>query len=121
MDRGYNFARNIDSGNRGRSSASIGDRPKKEAILDLGKYQNQKVRVKFAGGREIVGILKGHDLLMNLVLDEVIENLRDEDGNITDQKRQLGLVVIRGTTLVLFSPVDGSEEIKNPFLEHITI
>lgn len=45
----------------------------------------------------------------------------DEDGNITDQKRQLGLVVIRGTTLILFSPIDGSEEIKNPFLEQIKI
>lgn len=121
MDRNYNFTRNSDYGARGKIGMSLGDRPKKEAILDLKKYQDQKVRVKFTGGREIVGVLKGYDLLMNLVLDEVIENLRDEDGNITDQKRELGLVVIRGTALVLFSPVDGSEEIKNPFLEQAII
>ncbi|CCJ30291.1 unnamed protein product [Pneumocystis jirovecii] len=121
MDRNYNLTKTNDYGIRNRSNVSTGDRPKKEAILDLAKYKDQKVRVKFAGGREIVGILKGYDLLMNLVLDEVIENLRDEDGNITDQKRQLGLVVIRGTTLILFSPIDGSEEIKNPFLEQIKI
>ncbi|KAG5519801.1 hypothetical protein PMAC_000074 [Pneumocystis sp. 'macacae'] len=121
MDRTYNLAKNNDYGIRNKGGIPTGDRPKKEAILDLGKYKDQKVRVKFSGGREIIGILKGYDLLMNLVLDEVIENLRDEDGNITDQKRQLGLVVIRGTTLVLFSPVDGSEEIKNPFLEQIKI
>ena len=33
----------------------------KEAILDLGKYLNQAIEVKFTGGREIRGILKGFD------------------------------------------------------------
>lgn len=28
------------------------DKPKREAILDLGKYANERVRVKFMGGRE---------------------------------------------------------------------
>ena len=28
------------------------DKPKREAILDLSKYVNEKVRVKFTGGRE---------------------------------------------------------------------
>lgn len=30
--------------------------------------------------------------------------------------RALGLVVLRGPTITLLSPVDGSEEIENPFL-----
>jgi len=50
---------------------------------------------------------------MNLVLDDVKETMRDDDGNETT--RTLGLVVARGTLLVLISPVDGSEEIENPF------
>lgn len=29
--------------------------------------------------------------------------------------RSLGLVVLRGPTITLLSPVDGSEEIANPF------
>lgn len=29
--------------------------------------------------------------------------------------RTLGLVVLRGPTITLLSPVDGSEEIANPF------
>lgn len=29
-----------------------GERPKKENILDLSKYQDKEIRVKFAGGRE---------------------------------------------------------------------
>jgi U6 snRNA-associated Sm-like protein LSm7 len=31
--------------------------------------------------------------------------------------RPLGLVVVRGTLLVVVSPVDGSEVIANPFLQ----
>jgi hypothetical protein len=37
----------------------------------------------------------------------------DDEGN--ESSRTLGLVVARGTLLVLVSPVDGSEEIANPF------
>ena len=70
---------------------------------------------------------------MNLVLDDVEEVLRgqyssasqhasetnvtltDDEGNTSS--RPLGLVVARGTLLVLISPVDGSEEIANPFVQ----
>lgn len=102
----------------------------------------------------VQGTLKGHDQLMNLVLDDVQEMLRgmshqsiagpllqtpslpfslsqshaptllytcrrlillptDDEGNTST--RSLGLIVARGTLLVLISPLDGSEEIANPF------
>lgn len=41
----------------------------------------------------------------------------DDEGNETT--RDLGLVVARGTLLVLISPVDGSEEIANPFAQAV--
>lgn len=41
----------------------------------------------------------------------------DDEGNETT--RDLGLVVARGTLLVLISPVDGSEEIENPFAQAV--
>ncbi|KAK1252501.1 hypothetical protein MKX08_003688 [Trichoderma sp. CBMAI-0020] len=128
-------------GGRGGAGAGAGgaqaERPKKENILDLAKYMDKAIIVKFNGGREgIRGTLKGYDALMNLVLDEVQETLRgelllsplatkfahminpgetktDDQGNETT--RSLGLVVVRGTLLVLISPADGSEEIPNPF------
>lgn len=31
--------------------------------------------------------------------------------------RSLGLIIVRGTLLVVISPVDGSEVIANPFLQ----
>ena len=72
------------------------DKPKREAILDLSRYMNEKIRVKFTGGREgahalhfsapdneemlkvinpvtVTGVLKGFDQLLNLVLDDVQE------------------------------------------------
>jgi U6 snRNA-associated Sm-like protein LSm7 len=52
------------------------ERPKKESILDLQKYMNKRLTVKFNGGREVTGTLKGFDALTNLVLDEVEETLR---------------------------------------------
>lgn len=76
---------------------------------------DKKITVKFNGGREVTGTLKGYDALMNLVLDEVQEVVRDDEGN--ESTRQLGLVVARGTLLVVISPVDGSEEIENPFAQ----
>lgn len=97
-------------------------------------------------GGAVTGTLKGYDALMNLVLDDVQETVRgkedlfffsyhrvrlkekrrrkpvanaahetDEEGN--ESTRPLGLVVARGTLLVLVSPVDGSEQIANPFVQ----
>ncbi|KAL7278644.1 hypothetical protein ACG7TL_007645 [Trametes sanguinea] len=91
------------------------DKPKREAILDLAKYVNERIRVKFTGGREVTGVLKGYDQLLNLVLDEVQENLQAvPEGQ--PATRNLGLVVLRGPTITLLSPVDGFEEIANPFV-----
>ena len=74
-------------GGRGGAAAAAGgpsgggngdskERPKKENILDLKKYLDKRITVKFNGGREATGVLKGYDALMNLVLDEVEELLR---------------------------------------------
>ncbi len=37
---------------------------------------DKKICVKFTGGREVTGTLKGYDALMNLVLDDVDEVVR---------------------------------------------
>ncbi|KAG1810302.1 U6 snRNA-associated Sm-like protein LSm7 [Suillus fuscotomentosus] len=99
---------------RGRPMPASSDvnKGKREAILDLSKYVNERIRVKFTGGREVTGILKGYDQLLNLVLDGVEEQINEPE----PQTRLLNLVVLRGPTITLLSPVDGSEEIANPFV-----
>ncbi|XP_076670810.1 U6 snRNA-associated Sm-like protein LSm7 [Andrena cerasifolii] len=95
------------------------EKKKKESILDLSKYLEKNIRVKFAGGREAAGILKGYDPLLNLVLDNTTEYLRDPDDpyKLNQDTRMLGLVVCRGTSVVLICPVDGMESILNPFIQ----
>lgn len=94
------------------------EKKRKESILDLSKYLEKTIRVKFAGGREASGVLKGYDPLLNLVLDNTSEYLRDPDDpyKLTEDTRELGLVVCRGTSVVLICPMDGMESIQNPFI-----
>jgi small nuclear ribonucleoprotein (snRNP)-like protein len=56
----------------------VGGAPKKESILELAKLMDATVRVKCIGGRELQGVLRGYDDLVNLVLDECEEFLRGE-------------------------------------------
>ncbi|KAK3575962.1 hypothetical protein CHS0354_019281 [Potamilus streckersoni] len=95
------------------------EKKKKETILDLSRYLDKTIRVKFSGGREASGVLKGFDPLLNLVLDGTTEYLRDPDDpyRLTDDTRHLGLVVCRGTSVVLICPADGMEAITNPFVQ----
>lgn len=53
-----------------------GFKSERDPGFDLGKYVAQRVRVKFGGGREVEGLLKGFDKLDNLVLDDCVEYLR---------------------------------------------
>ncbi|XP_070535545.1 U6 snRNA-associated Sm-like protein LSm7 [Ptychodera flava] len=95
------------------------EKKRKESILDLTKYIDKPIRVKFQGGREASGILKGFDPLLNLVLDGTTEYMRDADDpyKLTDETRHLGLVVCRGTSVVLICPADNMEAIANPFVQ----
>ena len=53
------------------------------------------------------------------VLDGTTEYIRDPDDpfKLTEETRNLGLVVCRGTSVVLICPADGVEQISNPFLQ----
>jgi U6 snRNA-associated Sm-like protein LSm7 len=90
----------------------------REGVVDLAKYTDQRVRVRFQGGREVEGVLKGFDKIDNVVLDECTEFLRDptDPYKLSDETRPLGLVVCKGTQIALLAPCDGMEEIANPFV-----
>jgi len=152
-----------DRGGRGGAQAGSQqqqERPKKENILNLDKYMDKEIMVKFSGGREgMLGLValsaqvdrlrrkivwtranershwyfegtrsayepcigqrqrnhKRYQSLEPCGLARCTNATTDEDGNTST--RTLGLLVARGTLLVLISPADGSEEIANPFLQ----
>jgi small nuclear ribonucleoprotein (snRNP)-like protein len=62
----------------------MASRGEKDAVLDFAKYCDQRVRVRFQGGREVDGVLKGYDKLDNLVLEEAVEYLRGELSRICE-------------------------------------
>lgn len=47
-----------------------------KVIIDLSRLADQQVMVRLTGGRQVQGILKGWDSLLNLVLDQAVEQLR---------------------------------------------
>lgn len=62
--------------------------------------------------------------LLTFVHPQIIKDItecanfdRDLDDEGKEATRSLGLVVARGTLLVVISPVDGSQEIENPFAQ----
>lgn len=86
----------------------------------MAPYVDQKIRVKFVGGREVVGVLKGADPICNLVLDDTVEFIRDGDdpSQLSDQTRQLGILIARGPTVLAICKEDGFEAgIENPYAE----
>ncbi|VDL99893.1 unnamed protein product [Schistocephalus solidus] len=95
------------------------EKKRKESIIDLSKYLDKRIRVKFTGGREATGILKGCDNLQNMVLDNTTEYLREPDdpSRLSEDTRELGLVVCRGPSVELVCPADGMEAIANPFAQ----
>ena len=68
---------------------------------------NKEVQVKFAGGREVRGILRGFDPLVNIVLESAVETLRDpaDLSLLTSNTRKIGKVVCRGTSVIFVAPV----------------
>merc|ERR1712018_152418 len=100
-----------------KNMANRSENRKKENVLNLEKFMDKSIHVKFHGGREVTGILKGCDTLMNLVIDQSTEYLTDVDDpyKLTGKNRSLGLVVCRGTSINMVTPRDGMEQIDNPF------
>ena|SRR3989338_2303474 len=91
--------------------------PKRETVLDFQRCLNQEVSVKFSGGREIVGILRGHDSLLNFVLDDCKEYLRDPSDpyKLLPTTRYLGRTVCRGGGVLYVIPTQGMTEMDDPF------
>ncbi|KAL5116907.1 Serine/threonine-protein kinase smg1, partial [Pleosporales sp. CAS-2024a] len=62
---------------------------------DLIKYLEKRVLVQLNGSRKVMGILRGYDVYLNIVLDEALE---EKAGG---EKVRIGMVVIRGNAVVM--------------------
>ena len=64
----------------------------------LNKARDKKVIVELKNGKQFTGMLKAFDIHINVVLEEAEERV---DGEL---KRKLGVLFIRGDTIILISP-----------------
>ncbi|PFH62815.1 hypothetical protein XA68_11827 [Ophiocordyceps unilateralis] len=67
---------------------------------ELKKYLDKRLFVQLNGSRKVVGILRGYDVFLNVVLDEAYE---EKPNNV---KIRLGMVVIRGNSVVMLEAMD---------------
>jgi len=75
----------------------------KEAFLKGPYYKiilSFQIHLKINGGRSVEGVLRGFDPFMNLVLDETIEFAK------TGERNLIGMVVIRGNSIVMLEAKD---------------
>jgi small nuclear ribonucleoprotein G len=62
---------------------------------DLKKYVEKRVSLKLNANRKVLGILRGFDQFMNLVLEDAEEVSLDSNNS----KTKMGMIVIRGSSI----------------------
>ena len=67
---------------------------------DLRKYMDKRLDIRMNANRRIVGVLRGYDQFMNLVLEDVEEISQKEE------KIPLGTIMMRGNSIVLWECLD---------------
>jgi len=82
------------------SSAKTGENTIKSVPTDLRKFMEKRLDLKLNGNRQIVGVLRGYDAFMNIVLDNATERVSPTE------KNELGMVVIRGNSVIMWECID---------------
>ena len=67
---------------------------------DLRKFMEKRLDLHLNGKRHVVGILRGYDNFMNVVLDNTVEIVSPTE------KNELGMVVIRGNSITMWECID---------------
>jgi len=71
-----------------------------QAQPELKKYMEKILFVQLNGNRKVMGILRGYDVFLNIVLDDAIE---EKPGG---ERERLGMVVIRGNSVVMLEALE---------------
>lgn len=67
---------------------------------DLKKYMDKRLDIRLNANRRLYGVLKGYDQFMNIVLEDTQEVVSNEE------KVNIGTVMIRGNSIVLWECLD---------------
>mmetsp|Transcript_49930 Transcript_49930/g.161579 ORF Transcript_49930/g.161579 Transcript_49930/m.161579 type:complete len:121 (+) Transcript_49930:99-461(+) len=79
---------------------SQADMSKAGAGADLRKFMEKRLDLKLTANRHVVGVLRGYDQFMNIVLDNTVEIVSPTE------KNDIGMVVIRGNSIMMWECLD---------------
>jgi len=71
-----------------------------QAQPELKRYLEKRLFVQLNGSRKVIGILRGYDVFLNIVLDDAVEEKDNGD------KVPIGMVVIRGNSVVMLEALE---------------
>ncbi|KAF2459834.1 hypothetical protein BDY21DRAFT_369769 [Lineolata rhizophorae] len=74
-----------------------------QAQPELKKYLDKRLFIQLNGQRKVIGVLRGYDVFLNIVLDEAVEE------KPSNEKVRLGMVVIRGNSVVMLEALERIE------------
>ncbi|EPQ26517.1 uncharacterized protein PFL1_05839 [Pseudozyma flocculosa PF-1] len=68
---------------------------------ELKRFLDKRVAVNIQGGRKINGTLRGFDMFLNLVVDDAVEQVHPDSGNVNawQDGESCGTVVVRGNSV----------------------
>merc|ERR1712139_472758 len=70
------------------------------AGADLRKFMEKRLDLKLNANRHVVGVLRGYDQFMNIVLDNTVEIVSPTE------KNEIGMCVIRGNSILMWECLD---------------
>ncbi|KAK9454926.1 hypothetical protein V1511DRAFT_501349 [Dipodascopsis uninucleata] len=72
----------------------------KPATPELKKYMDKRLFVQLNGSRKVIGVLRGYDVFLNIVLDDAVE---EKSGG---ERVPIGTIVIRGNSVVMMEALE---------------
>ncbi|KAI9710126.1 MAG: Serine/threonine-protein kinase smg1 [Bogoriella megaspora] len=71
-----------------------------QAQPELKKYLDKRLLIQLNGTRKVIGVLRGYDGFLNVVLEEAVEERAD--GN----RVPMGACVIRGNSIIMLEALE---------------
>eukprot|EP00466_Bigelowiella_natans_P002898 jgi/Bigna1/52784/estExt_Genewise1Plus.C_110152 len=82
---------------------------------ELDSYVDRIVNVITNDGRNIVGVLKGYDQCINIILEDCHERVFSPDAGV--EQVVLGLYIIRGDNVAIIGEVEEDQDIEINYSE----
>mmetsp|Transcript_18500 Transcript_18500/g.25647 ORF Transcript_18500/g.25647 Transcript_18500/m.25647 type:complete len:82 (+) Transcript_18500:118-363(+) len=75
--------------------------PKFQKGPDLKRFMDKRLRLSLNGNRKVVGVLRGYDAFLNVVLEEAVH-----ESTGSGEPSTIGTIVLRGNSIIQFESLE---------------